>query len=112
MSVRLPRKPVSKLSSPRTCSPRATRACARCDPINPAAPVMRYRAKYLEYQRALRRKQSHLLDITLRIELLAGRGTRHVTNLAEYRTLAPRPVELAQHRPRDPGIPIRIAPIQ
>jgi hypothetical protein len=44
------RLPVTKLSNARTCSPRETSACVRCDPMNPAAPVIRYVAKPLAYQ--------------------------------------------------------------
>src|SRR5688500_10748768 len=36
----LPMSPVSRLSMPITAYPRSSRASARCEPMNPAAPVM------------------------------------------------------------------------
>src|SRR5688500_9096375 len=38
--------PVSRLSTPTTLSPRSSRASARCEPMNPAAPVMTTRAMW------------------------------------------------------------------
>src|SRR5713101_2312729 len=43
--LRLSSRPVARLSSTRTCSPRATSAWTRLEPINPAPPVTRYKGR-------------------------------------------------------------------
>src|SRR6202034_2139721 len=54
----------------------------------------------------------HLFDVPLRVELPSRACARHVTNLAEHRPFAPRPVELAHHRPGNPRVSVRIAPVE
>src|SRR5690242_15523891 len=61
--------PVSRLSMPTTLSPRSRNASARCEPMNPAAPVMTTRAMVrtgsvgVLVEEALHDRQPHDLQV-------------------------------------------------
>src|ERR1039458_2915607 len=54
-AARLDRRPVDSESSTETSLPSASRASTRCDPMNPAPPVIRYRATGTRLHRPLAR---------------------------------------------------------
>ena len=53
-----------------------------------------------------------LLDIALAVKFLAGAGARHVADVAEDGTFEPGAIELANDRPCDARVAIRVAAIE